>query len=64
VDTDAPEQLCHQHEDQQTGQTLHDANTDLIAQGVTDMSKYNIINMSFWDTYMSLGGSGRWTAMH
>ena len=22
------------------------------------MSKYNIINMSFWDTYMSLGGSG------
>ena len=34
------------------------ANTDLIAQGVTDMSKYNIINMSFWDTYMSLGGSG------
>ena len=30
----------------------------LIAQGGTDMSKYNIINMSFWDTYMSLGGSG------
>lgn len=34
------------------------ANTDLVAQGVTDMSKYNIINMSFWDTYGSLGGSG------
>ncbi len=34
------------------------ANTDLVAQGVTDMSQYNVINMSFWDTYMSLGGSG------
>lgn len=34
------------------------ANTDLVAQGITDMSQYNIINMSFWDTYMSLGGSG------
>lgn len=34
------------------------ANTELIAQGVTDLGKYNIINMSFWDTYMSLGGSG------
>ncbi|MDD5858027.1 MAG: PTS transporter subunit EIIC [bacterium] len=27
------------------------ANTDLVAQGITDMSQYNIINMSFWDTY-------------
>lgn len=34
------------------------ANTDLVAQGITDMSQLNIINMSFWDTYMSLGGSG------
>lgn len=34
------------------------ANTDMIAQGLTDPSKLNIINMSFWDTYMSLGGSG------
>ncbi len=34
------------------------ANTDMIAQGITDPSKLNIINMSFWDTYMSLGGSG------
>lgn len=34
------------------------ANTDLVAQGITDPSKLNIINMSFWDTYMSLGGSG------
>ena len=34
------------------------ANTDLIAQGITDVSQLNIINMSFWDTYMSLGGSG------
>ena len=34
------------------------ANTDLVAQGITDMSQYNIINMSFWDTNMSLGGSG------
>ncbi|MCI8981852.1 MAG: PTS sugar transporter subunit IIC [Hungatella sp.] len=34
------------------------ANTDLVAQGITDASRLNIINMSFWDTYMSLGGSG------
>lgn len=34
------------------------ANTDLVAQGITEVSKLNIINMSFWDTYMSLGGSG------
>jgi len=34
------------------------ANTDLIAKGITDTSQLNIINMSFWDTYMSLGGSG------
>jgi PTS system cellobiose-specific IIC component len=34
------------------------ANTDMVAQGITDPSKLNIINMSFWDTYMSLGGSG------
>ena len=34
------------------------ANTDLVAQGVTDMSQYNVLNMRFWDTYMSLGGSG------
>jgi PTS system cellobiose-specific IIC component len=34
------------------------ANTELVAQGITDPSKLNIINMSFWDTYMSLGGSG------
>ena len=34
------------------------ANTDLAAQGIADMSQYNVINMSFWDTYMSLGGSG------
>lgn len=34
------------------------ANTDLVAAGVTDMAQYNIINMSFWDTYGSLGGSG------
>lgn len=34
------------------------ANTDLVAQGITDPSRLNIINMSFWDTYMSLGGSG------
>lgn len=34
------------------------ANTDMVAQGIQDISKLNIINMSFWDTYMSLGGSG------
>ena len=34
------------------------ANTDLVAQGIHDVSQLNIINMSFWDTYMSLGGSG------
>lgn len=34
------------------------ANTDLVAQGITEASRLNIINMSFWDTYMSLGGSG------
>ncbi len=34
------------------------ANTDLVGQGITEISKLNIINMSFWDTYMSLGGSG------
>ncbi len=34
------------------------ANTDMVAQGIHDISKLNIINMSFWDTYMSLGGSG------
>ncbi|MEY8353535.1 PTS transporter subunit EIIC [Lachnospiraceae bacterium 54-53] len=34
------------------------ANTDMVAQGITDPTKLNIINMSFWDTYMSLGGSG------
>ena len=34
------------------------ANTDLVAQGITEVSKLNIINMSFSDTYMSLGGSG------
>lgn len=34
------------------------ANTDLAAAGVTTLSSYNIINMSFWDTYGSLGGSG------
>ena len=30
----------------------------MVAQGIQDISKLNIINMSFWDTYMSLGGSG------
>ena len=34
------------------------ANTELVGQGITEISKLNIINMSFWDTYMSLGGSG------
>ncbi len=34
------------------------ANTDLVQQGVTELSKLNIINMSFWDVYMSIGGSG------
>jgi PTS system, lactose/cellobiose family IIC component len=34
------------------------ANTEMVAQGITDVSKLNIINMSFWDTFMSLGGSG------
>lgn len=34
------------------------ANTDLVNQGVTELSKLNIINMSFWDVYMSIGGSG------
>lgn len=34
------------------------ANTDLVNQGVTEASKLNIINMSFWDVYMSIGGSG------
>lgn len=34
------------------------ANTDMVAQGITDPGSLNIINMSFWDTYMSLGGSG------
>ncbi len=34
------------------------ANTEMVAQGITDPSRLNIINMSFWDTYMSLGGSG------
>lgn len=34
------------------------ANTDLVNQGITDPSKLNIINMSFWDVYMSMGGSG------
>lgn len=34
------------------------ANTDLVNQGVTETSQLNIINMSFWDVYMSIGGSG------
>lgn len=34
------------------------ANTDLVNQGITDMSQLNIINMSFWDVYMTIGGSG------
>lgn len=34
------------------------ANTDLVNQGITDLSQLNIINMSFWDVYMSIGGSG------
>ena len=40
------------------------ANTDLVAQGITEVSKLNIINMSFWDTYMSLGGSGCTIGLH
>lgn len=34
------------------------ANTEMVAEGITDISQLNIINMSFWDTYMSFGGSG------
>lgn len=34
------------------------ANTDMVNEGITDLSQLNIINMSFWDVYMSVGGSG------
>lgn len=34
------------------------ANTDLAEKGITDRGQLNIINMSFWDVYMSVGGSG------
>ena len=34
------------------------ANTDMVNSGITDRSQLNIINMSYWDTYMSMGGSG------
>ena len=39
MDTDAPEQLCHQHEDQQTGQTLHDAFQRLLQEGINQLVK-------------------------
>jgi len=32
-------QLCHQHEDQQTGQTLHDAFQRLLQEGVNQLVK-------------------------
>lgn len=34
------------------------ANTDMVNNGITNSDKLNIINMSFWDVYMSMGGSG------
>ena len=34
------------------------ANTDLVNSGNYVRSDLNIINMSFWDVYMSMGGSG------
>ncbi len=34
------------------------ANTDLVNQGITNIKELNIINMSFWDVYMTIGGSG------
>ncbi|MCF0148347.1 MAG: PTS sugar transporter subunit IIC [Clostridium sp.] len=34
------------------------ANTDLVNQGITNVSELNIINMSFWDVYMTMGGAG------
>ena len=34
------------------------ANTDMVNSGITDRSQLNIINMSYWDVYMSMGGSG------
>ena len=30
----------------------------MVNSGITDRSQLNIINMSYWDTYMSMGGSG------
>ena len=34
------------------------ANTDLVNSGNFVRGDLNIINMSFWDVYMSMGGSG------
>lgn len=34
------------------------ANTDLVDSGNYTRADLNIINMSFWDVYMSMGGSG------